>query len=93
MSTEDTIQEFAPTLRTSSQSEAFRIALQMLGDLTGFGIDYFDFDESPWVRAHGNRGLLRQLGTHEEHPQARERSAEPRFRYCKGGHVRVARVR
>lgn len=93
MSTEDTTQEFAPTLRTSSQSEAFRIALQMLGDLTGFGIGYFDFDESPWVRAYGNRGLLRQLGTHEEHPQARERSAEPRFRYCKGGHVRVARVR
>ena len=38
MSTEDTIQEFAPALRTSSQSEAFCIALQMLGDLTGFGI-------------------------------------------------------
>lgn len=38
MSTEDTIQEFVPALRTSSQSEAFRIALQMLGDLTGFGI-------------------------------------------------------
>ena len=31
ISTEDTIQEFAPVLRTSSQSEAFRIALQMLG--------------------------------------------------------------
>lgn len=37
MSTEDTIQEFAPALRTSSQSEAFRIALQMLGGLCGFG--------------------------------------------------------
>ena len=46
MSTEDTIQEFAPALRTSSQSEAFRIALQMLGDLCGFGLGYFDFDES-----------------------------------------------
>lgn len=31
MSTEDTIQEFAPALRTSLQSENFRIALQMLG--------------------------------------------------------------
>lgn len=41
MSTEDTIQEFAPALRTASQSEAFRIALQMLGDLTGFGVGYF----------------------------------------------------
>ena len=46
MSTEDMVQEFAPALRTSSQSEAFRIALQMLGDLTGFGLGYFDFDES-----------------------------------------------
>ena len=46
MSTEDAIQEFAPALRTASQSEAFRIALQMLGDLCGFGLGYFDFDES-----------------------------------------------
>lgn len=46
MSTEDTIQEFAPALRTSGQIEAFRVALQMLGDLTGFGIGYFDMDES-----------------------------------------------
>lgn len=33
MSTEDTIQEFAPALRTSGQIEAFRVALQMLGVL------------------------------------------------------------
>ena len=71
MSTEDTIQEFAPALRTSSQSEAFRIALQMLGDLTGFGIGYFDSDES-----HGyvctatevssdNSVLMRNIRRHE----------------------------
>ena len=46
MSTEDMVQEFAPALRTSSQVEAFRIALQMLGDLTGFGISYFDMEDS-----------------------------------------------
>ncbi len=46
MSTEDTIQEFAPALRTNGQIEAFRVALQMLGDLTGFGISYFDMNES-----------------------------------------------
>ena len=40
------VQEFAPALRTNPQSEAFRIALQMLGDLCGFGISYFDLDES-----------------------------------------------
>ena len=37
LSTEDTIQEFAPALRTSSQIGAFRVALQMLGDLCGLG--------------------------------------------------------
>ena len=50
MSTDDMIQEFAPALRTSSQAEAFRIALQMLGDLTGFGIQYFDFDNAGYVK-------------------------------------------
>ncbi|MCH4084511.1 MAG: hypothetical protein LKF00_09245 [Olsenella sp.] len=37
MSTEDTIQEFAPALRTEAQGKAFRLALQVLGDLVGWG--------------------------------------------------------
>lgn len=71
MSTEDTIQEFAPALRTSSQSEAFRIALQMLGDLCGFGLGYFDFDESHgYVRtatevSSDNSALMRNIRRHE----------------------------
>ena len=71
MSTEDTIQEFAPALRTASQSEAFRIALQVLGDLTGFGIGYFDFDESHgYVRtatevSSDNSALMRNIRRHE----------------------------
>ncbi len=71
MSTEDTIQEFAPALRTSSQSEAFRIALQMLGDLRGFGLGYFDFDESRgYVRtatevSSDNSVLMRNIRRHE----------------------------
>ncbi len=71
MSTEDTIQEFAPALRTSSQSEAFRIALQMLGDLCGFGLGYFDFDESRgYVRtatevSSDNSALMRNIRRHE----------------------------
>ena len=71
MSTEDTIQEFAPALRTASQSEAFRIALQILGDLTGFGIGYFDFDESHgYVRtatevSSDNSALMRNIRRHE----------------------------
>ena len=71
MSTEDTIQEFAPALRTASQSEAFRIALQVLGDLTGFGIGYFDFGESHgYVRtatevSSDNSALMRNIRRHE----------------------------
>lgn len=71
MSTEDTIQEFAPALRTSSQVEAFRIALQMLGDLTGFGIGYFDLDESRgYVKtatevSSDNSALMRNIRRHE----------------------------
>ncbi len=71
MSTEDTIQEFAPALRTSSQAEAFRVALQMLGDLTGFGISYFDMDDSRgFVRtatevSSDNSALMRNIRRHE----------------------------
>ena len=50
MSTEDTIQEFAPALRTDAQVRAFRCALQMLGNLTGFGLGYFDFDGAGYVK-------------------------------------------
>ena len=71
MSTEDTIQEFAPALRTASQSEAFRIALKMLGGLCGFGLGYFDFDESRgYVRtatevSADNSALMRNIRRHE----------------------------
>lgn len=71
MSTEDTILEFAPALRTASQAEAFRIALQMLGDLTGLGLGYFDFDESRrYVKtatavSSDNSALMRNIRRHE----------------------------
>ena len=42
MSTEDMVQGFAPALRTNAQAEAFRISLQILGDLCGFGLSFFD---------------------------------------------------
>ena len=71
MSSEDMIQEFAPALRTDAQAEALRIALQVLGDLTGFGLDYFDYDEG----GHGvktatevsseNSCLMRNIARHE----------------------------
>lgn len=71
MSTEDTIREFAPALRTASQSEAIRIALQMLGDLCGFMLGYFDFDETRgYVRtatevSSDNSALMRNIRRHE----------------------------
>lgn len=70
MSTEDLIQEFAPALRTEAQADAFRISLQMLGDLTGFGIGYFGYDNSGYVKtatevASDNSALLRNIRRHE----------------------------
>lgn len=70
MSTEDMVQEFAPALRTAAQGEAFRVALQMLGDLTGFGITYFDFDNVGYVKtatevSSDNSALMRNIAQHE----------------------------
>lgn len=70
MSTEDMVQDFAPALRTASQAEAFRIALQMLGDLCGFGITYFDFDNTGYVKtatevSSDNSALMRNIARHE----------------------------
>ena len=45
-STDDLIQEFAPALRTESQIKAYRAAWQSLGDACGFGLNYFDVDDS-----------------------------------------------
>lgn len=50
MSTEDTIQEFAPALRTGAQGRAFGLAPQMLGDLVGLGTNYFDLDNVGYVK-------------------------------------------
>lgn len=79
MSTEDTIQEFAPALRTSAQKEAFRVSLQMLGDLCGFGIDYFDLDDARgYVKtatevSSDNSALMRNIRRHENSLEGRSR--------------------
>ncbi len=70
MSSDGMVQEFAPALRTNSQAEAFRIALQMLGDLTGFGITYFDFDDVGYMKtatevSSDNSALMRNITKHE----------------------------
>ena len=70
MSTEDTIHEFAPALRTEDQARAFRVALQTLGNLCGFGINYFDLENVGYVKtatevSADNSALMRNIRRHE----------------------------
>lgn len=70
MRTEDTIHEFAPTLHTEAQARAFRVALQTLGDLCGFGINYFDLENVGYVKtatevSADNSALMRNIRRHE----------------------------
>lgn len=70
MGTDEMIREFAPALRTEAQSEVFRVALQMLGDLCGFGLTYFDFDTTGYIRTatevcSDNSALMRNIRRHE----------------------------
>ena len=70
MSTEDTIQEFAPALRTEAQGKAFRLALQVLGDLCGPGTNYFNLDNVGYVKtatevSSDNSALMRNVRKNE----------------------------
>ncbi|MGI6535094.1 MAG: phage portal protein [Eggerthellaceae bacterium] len=70
MSTEDTITEFAPALRTEAQGKAFRLALQVLGDLVGLGVNYFDTDNVGYVKtatevSSDNSALMRNIRKNE----------------------------
>ena len=69
-SDETSITTFAPQLRTQSQIEAYRTALQCLGDLTGFGLRYFDISNSGGMRtatevSADNSALMRNIRKHE----------------------------
>lgn len=70
MSTEDTITEFAPALRTEAQGKAFRLAPQVLGDLVGLGVDYFNTDDVGYVKtatevSSDNSALMRNIRKNE----------------------------
>lgn len=83
MSTEDTIHEFAPALRTEDQARAFRVALQTLGDLCGFGLDYFDLDKTGYLRtatevSADNSALMRNIRRHERALEAPSRGSAGR---------------
>lgn len=66
----DFIKEYAPTMRTDSQVQAYRTALQTLGDRCGFGSSYFDINKSGGIRtaeevSSGNSELMRNIKRHE----------------------------
>ena len=67
---DELIKEYAPSMRTESQTRAYRTALQTLGDLTGFGLTYFDIDDSGGVKtatevSSDNSALMRNIRKHE----------------------------
>ena len=69
-SADDMIETFAPQLRIESQKNAYRTALQSLGDLCGFGLNYFDIDDSGGVKtatevSADNSQLMRNIRKHE----------------------------
>lgn len=70
MNTRNTIYEFSPVLRAEDQARAFRVALQTLGDLCGFGINYFDLENVGYVKtatevSADNSALMRNIRRHE----------------------------
>lgn len=61
---------FSPTIRTAQLAEALNVALSELGDLTGFGQDYFRYDRSGGLRtatevSADNSAFMRNIRKHE----------------------------
>lgn len=72
---EDFIHEWAPQMRTESQKSAYRLAVQEMGDLTGFGAQYFDVDKAGGLKtatevSADNSALMRNVRKHENAMQA-----------------------
>lgn len=103
-STEDVIREFAPALRTKEQAEVFRVALQTLGDLCGFGLSYYDFDSRGYIKtatevSSDNAALMRNIRRHENLLEGSMTTIAKAILHCarrlgvklpKEGNVRVA---
>lgn len=69
----DLITQFAPSMRTDAQLKAYRMAVQTMGDVCGFGLKYFDVgDGGGLVTARtatevssDNSALMRNIRKHE----------------------------
>ena len=64
------IYDYAPALRTEAQAKVYRISLQTMGDLCGFGLGYFDIDDAGGLKtatevSADNSQLMRNLRNHE----------------------------
>lgn len=69
-SSDDLVKEYAPSLRTEQQVKAYRTALQSMGDSCGFGLNYFDIDDSGGIKtatevSSDNSALMRNIRKHE----------------------------
>ena len=61
---------FSPAIRTAQLAEALNVALSQLGDLTGFGQDYFRYDKSGGLKtatevSADNSAFMRNIRKHE----------------------------
>lgn len=70
VSASDMITPFAPAMRTESQVRAYRMAIQAMGDVCGFGLKYFDIDDSGGIKtatevSSDNSALMRNIRKHE----------------------------
>ena len=67
---DEMITPYDPAMRTESQVRAYRTAVQTMGDLCGFGLDYFDVDDKGGLRtatevSADNSALMRNIRKHE----------------------------
>lgn len=70
VASEDMYEVFSPAIRTAQLAEALNVALAELGDLTGFGQDYFRYDKGGGLKtatevSADNSAFMRNIRKHE----------------------------
>jgi A118 family predicted phage portal protein len=70
VSTDEMYEVFSPPIRTQQLADALNVALAELGDLTGFGQDYFRYDKAGGMRtatevSASNSAFMRNIRKHE----------------------------
>lgn len=70
VSADEMYEVYSPAIRTQQLADALNVALAELGDLTGFGQDYFRYDKSGGMRtakevSASNSAFMRNIRKHE----------------------------